>query len=70
MISDLRDEIDDAENPLGAGDSLLDRVVHVGQPLDGFVKHDERRQKREEGSRRGLAVDDLIAAVEDDGRDA
>ncbi len=69
-VPDLRDQVDDRKDPLGAGDPLLDRVVHVRQPFHRFVQHDQRRQKGKKGSRRRLAVDHLVAAVEDDRGDA
>ena len=69
-VLDFRCEVDDPEDTLGAGDPLLDRVVHVRQALDRLVEHDQRREKREEGPRRGLTVDDLVSPVEDDRGDA
>ena len=69
VVPDVRYGVDDGENPLRPGDTLLNGVVHVGQAFYRFVKQDEGRQKREEPSGGEAAADDLKAAVKDDDAD-
>ncbi len=63
-------EVDDAEDPLGCGQRLLNRVVRTGEPADRRIGHEHSRQKREERPRRHVSADDEIAAVPDDGRNS
>ncbi len=68
-VADFRHRAHDIEHPLGPGDALLDRIIHVREPFYRLIKQQERREEGEKRPRSGCAVDDLVPAVEDDRRD-
>ena len=44
-VLDVGFRVQDMEDPLGAGEALLDRVVHVCEALDRLVEHQQRRER-------------------------
>ena len=48
-VLDLRDRMEDLENPFSPGKALLNRVVDIRQSLDRFVQEEKSRY---EGNKR------------------
>ena len=51
----------------GAGNALIDGIIDIGEPFNRLIKHQQRGKKREESAGGGIAMDNIIAAVKDDG---
>ena len=67
LIFNIRSEVNDAENTVCAGNALIDGVIDIGEPFNRFVKHQQRGNKREESAGSGMTLNNIIAAVKNDG---
>ena len=57
------------EDPLGGGETLLQRSIQIGEALQRLVGEQQRRDEREQGAGRAGAADDLVTAVQNDDGD-